>query len=97
MIPPKNCEITFREPFPRVFRLPNGNVEKYYIKACIGQGLEREITIDKPQQIDIIDYLLMVDLKLTGAIVRSDSQERWVVLQHSPATDFFDLVDEDKN
>ena len=57
---------------------------------------EQEIRIVKQQQKDVIDYLLKTDLKLTNAIVRSDSQGRWVVMRHSPQEDFFDLLKEEK-
>ena len=57
---------------------------------------EQEIRIAKQQQKDVIDYLLKTDLKLTNAVVRADSQGRWVVIKHSPQEDFFDLVKEEK-
>jgi len=85
--PPKNCEITFREPFPRVVNM------KLHIRAIIDETPEREIKIETEQQSDILAYLIRVDKKLTNAIVRADSMGRWAVLQHSPALDFFDLVD----
>ena len=103
--PPKNSIITFREPFPRIERYSvdrNGikfidpHSTKYYIKVSIDDQPEKEIRIDRQQQLDVIDYLISVDEKLTSAEVRCDSQGRFVVLQHSPQEDFFDLVKEEK-
>ena len=76
--PPKGCEITFREPFPQV------HIHTYDIKASIDDEPETLIRLELPQQKEIIDYLLLVDLKLTGAKIRCDSMDRFVVLKHSP-------------
>ena len=84
--PPKNCEIIFREPFFR--REWSVNQVKYYIKASINGLPEQEIRIARRQQMDILDYLIKVDLKLTGAIVRCDALGRFTVIRHSPASDF---------
>jgi len=89
--PPKNSILTFREPFLKT--VPGESVK--CILACV-DDTERLVKIEEEQHLDIIDYLLLTDKKLTNAVVRCDSQCRWVVLQHSPASDFFDLVKEEK-
>jgi len=103
--PSKNSVVTFRQPFPRIERYSldrNGikftdpHSTKYYIRVSIDGLPEKETRIDKQQQMDVIDYLILVDKKLTNAVVRCDSQGRFTVLQHSPATDFFYLVDDKK-
>ena len=88
--PPRNSIITFREPFPRK------NENKYYIKVAVDEMPEMEIRIDSKQQKDVMDYLILVDKKLTNAVVRNDNQGRFVVEKHSPASDFFYLIDNDK-
>ena len=93
--PPKNCEITFREPFFRK-EFSGHNSVKYYIRASIDNNPEQEIRITYSQQKKIIDYILHTDLKLTNAVVKCDSYNRFTVLVHSPQEDFFDLVKEEK-
>ena len=88
MNPPRNCTITLREPFLR----PVG--DKFHIKACIdNNSSEQELTIKEQQHLDILRYLTLVDKKLTSAVIRVDALNRFVVLRHSPMTDFFHLVD----
>ena len=89
--PPKNSVITFLEPYPRVEKY--NRTKWYYIKACVNGLPEQEIRMDKKQQLSVVDYLLQVDGKLTGAVVDCDSQGRFVVLQHSPQSDFFELAE----
>jgi len=54
---------------------------------------ESDLEIEQDDQKEIVDYILEVDRKLTSAVVRCDSQKRFVVLQHSPQSDFFDMVE----
>ena len=89
--PLKNSTIVLREPFPK--REWTGSQLKYYIRATVNDTPEQEIRIVKKQQIEIMDYLILVDKKLTNAIIRCDSYGRFVVERHSPASDFFYLVD----
>ena len=89
-LPPRNCTLTLREPFLRDIG------GKFYLRACIDGSPEREVQIKERQQLDVLEYLILVDKKLTNAVIRSDSQGRWVVLKHSPAADFFNLVDDRK-
>ena len=91
--PPRKSTIVFMEPYPR--REWNGHSMTYYIKASINDNLEQEIRISAKQQGEIMEHLIRVDRKLTGAIVKSDSNGRWIVLRHSPQSDFFDLVKEE--
>jgi len=92
--PPKNSLITFREPFPG--KEWNGFKIRYYIKVSVDDGPESEMRVAARQQMELMDYILQVDLKLTGATVRCDALGRFTVLQHSPQEDFFDLVKEEK-
>ena len=85
--PPKNSILTFREPFLKT--VPGESVK--CILACV-DDTERLVKIEEEQQLDIIDYLLLTDKKLTNAVVDCDSQGRFTVLRHSPQEDFFDLV-----
>ena len=91
MNPPRNCTLTLREPF---LRPVDGN---FHVKACIDDLPEKELIIKEQQHLDILKYLTLVDKKLTSAVIRSDSQGRWVILKHSPMTDFFNLVDDRKD
>ena len=87
--PPKNSLITFREPF--YSKEWNGYKMRYYIKASVDGGPESEMRVAARQQMELMDYILQVDLKLTNAVVDCDSQGRFTVLQHSPQGDFFDI------
>jgi len=93
--PPKNSLITFREPFPG--REWNGFKMRYYIKASVDGEPESEMRVAARQQMELMDYILQVDLKLTNAVVRCDALGRFTALVHSPQEDFFDLVKEVEN
>ena len=95
MYPPRNSEISFLEPYPR--KELSGQTIKYYIKVEINGAHIQEIRIIRNQNKEIMDSLIRTDKKLTGAIVKCDSHCRFLVLRHSPQTDFFEILKEEKN
>ena len=86
--PPKdNCEITFREEFPKVEYSPD---KKLYIRAVVN-AREGELRMSSQQQIRTVENLIKEDGKLLNAKVKVENGE-FIVLEHSPQADFFSLV-----
>ena len=90
--PPQNCDLEFLEPFPRVEKWSNGT--KYLVRACINGSIEKDIRIDRKQQMDVIDQLMASDRKLLGAVVRVN-ESVFSTIRHSPQTDFLEIVEEE--
>jgi len=87
--PEKNCTIVFRQEFPRLEYSPE---RKYYIKAIVNGGPEREIRIDAVQQLAVMDKLIREDKKLLNACVKVIDGQFYVVTR-SPQKDFFEAID----
>ena len=75
---PRNCELTFREPFYRIERSPHG--VRYHIKASVNGLPEQEIRISKKQQLDVIDSLIGNDKKLLNAVVEVDESGAFSII-----------------
>jgi len=75
----------FREPFPH--KDPKG------LRILVGKGKsEHEILITSEKQIQVLNKLIEDDGKLLNAVVKVVGQD-FVVVKHSPQSDFFKEVD----
>lgn len=98
--PKEGQTITFLEPFPRKEHDWVQSVV-YYIRVNVSSESGKMtkdtlIRIKKKQQIKILDWLLKEDKKLTMAVVKCMPGRTFMVMQHSPQSDFFDKVLEEQ-
>jgi len=86
--PPKNCRITFREPFPR--RDLHDGKRKYYIEVALDGHLQ-QIRIARLAQLRFIDDLIAQDGQILNAVVQC-TEGVFRLVSHSPQADFLKEV-----
>ncbi len=93
--PQEGQKITFLDPFPRT-EYNWDHKRCLYIRVSIScrKVLYKDmmIRIKKVQQLEVLDWLLLVDKKLTQSVVKCMPDKTFMLISRNPQTDFFDKV-----